>query len=109
MKYRKIHYHLDYIERYNRVLAGLEPKPGNLSLEGVKKAKNAHEAKAAALLHDGIKKGDGDRGGYERTEKHKNGWYEKVTAAKNAKRIAAGLEPYRDIGKAKNPKKRGKV
>ena len=65
MRYKQIHFHLDYVEKYNLMLAGIEelPKMGktrNLGL--LEKAKNEHETKAAVLLHDGIKKGHGGRG-----------------------------------------------
>lgn len=113
MRYRAIHFHLDYVEKYNRILAGLDEKPkNNISLEEAEKRKNHHESKAAVLLRDGIARGSGGEkgnqnwGSYERTEKHIDGWYAKVTAAKNAKRIAAGLEPYRAVGNAKKPRKR---
>ncbi len=111
MKYREIHRQLDCVARYNRILAGLDPPPKNRKFKNmiqVEKARDRHEAKAAALLVEGIKKPKqvGVWGSYTRTEKHLDGWYEKVTAAKNAKRIAAGLEPYRAVGNAKNKRKR---
>ena len=114
MRYRAIHFHLDYVAMYNRIIAGVDPLPkrNGRTLGVLEKRKNEHEAKAAALLHAGMIRGSGGMAGnktfgqYERTEKHINGWYEKVTAAKNAKRVAAGLEPYRAVGNAKKPRKR---
>ncbi len=109
MKYRAIHFHLDYVARYNRILAGLEAPSKSRKFKNrnqLEKSRDSHEAKAAALLVEGIKKRRVVWGSYKRTEKHLDGWYEKVTAAKNAKRIAAGLEPYRAVGNAKNKRKR---
>lgn len=112
MRYRAIHFHLDYVALYNAIAAGIAENPQNLTQGMLEKRKNEHEAKAAALLHAGMIRGSGGMAGnktfgqYERTEKHINGWYEKVTAAKNAKRVAAGLEPYRAVGNAKKPRKR---
>jgi len=135
MRYKQIHFHLDYVAHYNRMALGLTKNVKNRSPETIEKAKNHHEAKAAEILHAGIKnkipkRGSYERtekhingwyekilhagiknkipkrGSYERTEKHINGWYEKVTAAKNAKRVALGLEPYRAVGDAKKPRKR---
>jgi len=106
MRYKQIHFHLDYVAHYNRMALGLTKNVKNRSPETIEKAKNHHEAKAAEILHAGIKNKIPKRGSYERTEKHINGWYEKVTAAKNAKRVALGLEPYRAVGDAKKPRKR---
>jgi hypothetical protein len=103
MKLKKIHFHLDYVEKYNRILAGLEPPSKCRKFKNPQvllRSKMAHEAKAAALLVKGIK-GRSGVGMYDRSdEKFRSEWYEKVTAAKNAKRVAAGLKPY---AKVKNP------